>query len=109
MSTEGAQYRPPGKKWHAHVVSPTTRPGKWAVGLVAAILVLAVAVVIVPGDSLPAVITASALALAVVAAGVSLYAAIIRRAERALSVYAAAFVLIGGILFVLLHSLFISD
>ena len=41
--------------------------------------------------------------------GAFTFAAILLRGERALSVYAAALVLCGGVLFVLLHSLFISD
>ena len=80
------------------------------VGLAAAIVVLAIAVVtVVPEDSLAAwAVTFSALALVVAAGGVS-FVAIFRRSERALSVFAAALVLVGGILFLLLHSLFISD
>ena len=50
----------------------------------------------------------NALGLALAGVG-ALFGAIFRRAERALSVYAAAVVLVGGVLFVLLHSLFISD
>ena len=66
-------------------------------------------VTVVPEDSLAAwAVTFSALALVVAAGGVS-FAAIFRRSERALSVYAAALVLVGGILFLLLHSLFISE
>jgi hypothetical protein len=100
----------PAQRSHRLAVAPTTRLGKWAVGLVAAIVVLAVAVVtVVPEDSPAAwVFTFSGGAL-VVAAGFVLFAAIYRRSERALSVYAATLVLGGGVLFLLLHSLFISD
>ena len=84
--------------------------GEVGSGLVAASVVLAVAVVtVVPEDTLAAwLVTFSEFAL-VVAAGIVLFAAIFRRSERALSVYAAALVLVGGVLFLLLHSLFISD
>ncbi len=79
----------------ARRTAPTTRLGKWAVGLVAAVVVLAVAVVtVVPEDSLAAwVFTFSGVAL-VVAAGFVLFAAIFRQSERALSLYAATLVLV---------------
>ena len=91
-------------------IAPTTRLGRWAVGLVAAAAVLVAAVVmVVPADSLAASLVASSGGALVLAGGGSALAAIFRHGERALSVYAAAFVLVGGILFLLLHSLFISD
>jgi hypothetical protein len=92
------------------VISPVTRLGKWAVGLVAATLVLFVAgLTFVPQDSVTAwVVTLSGVALGL-AGGVACFDAILRREERALSVYAAALVFVGGVLFALLHSLFISD
>ena len=102
--------RVPGTKRHNFVVTPMTRLGKWALGLVAAVFALAVSLgTVVPGDSLAAALVGSFLLLLTPAAGVALYAAIFRRGDRALSVYAAAFLLAGGILFVLLHPLFISD
>jgi Na+/melibiose symporter-like transporter len=78
--------------------------------LVAAVVVLAVAAVtVVPEDSLASwVFTFSGVAL-VVGAGFVLFAAIFRRSERAFSVYAATLVLVGVVLFLVLHSLFISD
>jgi hypothetical protein len=87
-----------------------TRLGKWAVDLVTATVGVAVALVtIVPGDTVAALVVAfSGLAL-LIAAGATSFAAIVERGERSLSVYAAAFVLVAGILFSLLHSLFISD
>ena len=107
MSTEGVPYR---KKRHNLVLAPTTRMGKWAAGLVAAVFALAVSLVtIVPEDSLAAALVGLPLLLLLPLAGAALYAAIARRGDRALSVYAAAFLLVAGILFVLLHSLFISD
>jgi hypothetical protein len=110
MPSGGVHYAGPGNKRHGLAVAPITRVGRWAVGLVAAILLLAVAVfTVVPDDSIVAwVVTFSMLALTV-AGGVVLFVAIFRRRERALSVYAAALVLVAGVLFVLLHSLFISD
>ena len=48
-------YHIPANRPHRFAVGPTTRLGKWAVGLVAAIVVLVVAVVtVVPEDSLAA-------------------------------------------------------
>ncbi|HET8527985.1 MAG TPA: hypothetical protein VFL60_03670 [Gaiellaceae bacterium] len=83
--------------------------GTWGVRLAAAAVVLVAALwVVVPGDSLAARVAASAaIALALVAAPV-LYLAL-RRGERAASVWAAATVLAGGVLFLLLHSLFVGD
>ena len=110
MTTGGVQYRAPGKKRHNFVVAPMTRLGKWAVGLVAAVFALAVSLAtVVPGDSLAAALVGVPLIVLTPAAGVALYAAIFRRGDRALSVYAAAFLLVAGILFVVLHPLFISD
>jgi hypothetical protein len=110
MSSGGIIYQAPRKKGRRFVVGPMTRLGKWAVGLVAATIVVAVAAVtVVPGDSLAAwVVTFSGLVLFVAGGAVS-FAAIVRRGERALSVYAAALVLVAGVLFLLLHSLFIAD
>jgi len=110
MSRGGDPYSDPCKARRRFVIGPVTRLGKWAVGLVAASLVLALAAVtVVPGDSLAAwVVGLSGIALGL-AGGVASLDAILRREERALSVYAAAFVFVGAVLFVLLHSLFISD
>lgn len=103
-------YHVPAQRPHRFTVAPTTPLGKWAVGLVAALLALVVAVVtVVPGDTLAAWLVAAAGFALAVAAGVVSFTAIFRRSERALSVYAAGFVLVGGVLFLLLHSLFISD
>lgn len=91
-------------------VAPTTRMGQWAVGLVAAALLLFLALVaVVPGDSAGAVVGTIGLVVLVVAAGLGLVIALSRRVERGVSVYAAAAVLATAVLFVLLHSLFISD
>lgn len=94
---------------HRHVLVPTTPLGTWGVGLSAAAAGLFVALVtVVPGDSLVARFAAvSSVALAI-AAVIALYAGA-RHGERAASVWAAAAVLGGGVLFLLLHSLFISD
>ena len=47
--------RVPGTKRHNFVVTPMTRLGKWALGLVAAVFALAVSLgTVVPGDSLAA-------------------------------------------------------
>jgi hypothetical protein len=100
----------PAQRPHRLVVGPTTRLGKWGAGLVATIVVLAVAVVtVVREDSLAAWVISFAGSALVVVAGAVLFAAIFRRTERALSVYAAALMLVGGVLFLLFHSLFISD
>ncbi len=91
-------------------VAPVNQMGRWAVGLVVAALVLFAALVtVVPGDSVGAVVGAVALLVLVLAGGVGLVIALFWRGERGLSVYAAAAVLVAGVLFVLLHSLFISD
>jgi hypothetical protein len=110
MSRGGVSYPDPGMSRRRFVIGPVTRLGKWAVGLVAATLVLVVAAVtFLPGDSLAAwVVTLSGIALGF-AGGVACFDAILRREERALSVYATALVFVGAVLFVLLHSLFISD
>jgi hypothetical protein len=111
VSTSGEiPHREPSTQRTSTAIAPTTRLGKWAVGLVAAAIGLGVAVAtVVPGDSVAAWLVAFA-GLGLLLAGVgALFGAIFRRAERALSVYAAAVVLVGGVLFVLLHSLFISD
>jgi hypothetical protein len=91
-------------------VAPVSQMGRWAVGLVvAAVVLFAALVTVVPDDSAGAVVGTVALLVLVVAGGVSLVIALSRRGERGLSVYAAAAVLVAGVLFVLLHSLFISD
>ena len=100
----------PAQRPHRSPFGPTTRLGKSALALVAAIVALAIAVVtVVPADSVAAWVVAFCGLALVVAAAVVLFAAICRRGERALSVYAAALVLVGGVLFLLLHSLFIGD
>ena len=84
--------------------------GEVGLGSVTATVAIAVAVVtVVPGDSLAAFVIGFAVLGGVLAGGALTFAAILLRGERALSVYAAALVLCGGVLFVLLHSLFISD
>jgi hypothetical protein len=99
----------PGSNRHAWVVAPTTQIGKWAVGLIAAIVPLVVAVfTVVPDDSIAAVVVLLSLLGLTVAGGIASVGAI-RQGERALSVYAAALVLAAGVLLVLLHSLFIND
>lgn len=110
MSGGGVPYRIPGKRRHEFVVEPTTRLGKWAVGLVAVTVVLAVAAfTVVPEDSLAAVAVGIAGLASVLAGGVVSFVAIVRRGERALVVYASTVVLSAGVVFLLLHSLFISD
>ena len=94
---------------HRPAIAPTTRMGAWGVALVLALVVLATAlVVVVPADSLAAWIGASC-AVALLIGSASVEFAAIRHGERAVSVWTAAAVLVGGVLFVLLHSLFISD
>lgn len=107
----GGAYRSPGQRRQHFVVEPTTRPGKWAVGLVvAATVVLALAAfIVVPEDSLAAVAVGIAALAGVLAGGVVAFVAIVRRGERALAVYASTLVLSAGVLFLLLHSLLISD
>lgn len=91
-------------------VAPTTRMGQWAVGLVAAALLLFIALVaVVPGDSAGAVVGTIGLVVLVAAGAAGLVIALSRRGERGLSVFVAAVVLVAAVLFVLLHSLFISD
>lgn len=108
--SSGGIHRISGNERHRSTLVPTTRLGKWAVGSVAATVAIAVAVVtVVPGDSLAAFVIGFAVLGGVLAGGVFTFAAILLRGERALSVYAAALVLCGGVLFVLFHSLFISD
>jgi hypothetical protein len=64
---------------------------------------------VVPGDSVAAWVVAFSWLALVVAAGFAWYGAIFRQGERALGVYAAALLVGGSVLFLLLHSLFISD
>ncbi len=110
MPGGGVHSAGPGSKRRGQNVPPTTRAGTWAVGLVTAILLLAVAVfTVVPDDSIAAWAVAFALLALTVAGSVMLVVAIVRRREQALSVYAAAVLLVAGVLFVLLHSLFIND
>lgn len=108
--SRGGIHRIAGNERHRSTLVPTTRLGKWALGSVTATVAIAVAVVtVVPGDSLAAFVIGFAVLGGVLAGGALTFAAILLRGERALSVYAAALVLCGGVLFVLLHSLFISD
>jgi hypothetical protein len=106
----GARHRVLGKSGDGFVSAPTTRPGRWAVGLVAATLVLGVAVAtVVPGDSLAAWVLGVSAPVLGLAGGVAACTAIFRRADRGVSVYAAALALVAGVLFVLLHSLVVGD
>ena len=109
MSSGGVHYRVPGNKRGRLPIAPTTRLGKWSVGLVTATVVVLVTVItVVPGDSLAAWMLGLSGLVLFVAGGAASFGAV-QRGDRGLSVYAAAFVLIACILFLLLHSLFISD
>lgn len=92
-------------------VAPVTQVGMWAVGLVAAAVLLFAALVvgIIPGDTTASLLGTLVVLTLVVAGSIALVVAIFRQGERGVSVFAAAVVLVGSVLFVLLHSLFISD
>jgi hypothetical protein len=110
MPSGGVPHVNPRNDRHGFTAGPTTGMGRWAVGLVAAAVLLFVALLTVgPEDSAAAWVAAFSVLALVVAAGVVLFVAVFRQGERAISVFAAALVLMAGVLFVVLHSLFISD
>jgi len=91
-------------------VAPVTRMGTWAVGLVGAVALLVAALLtVIPEDSTGSIVGTLVLLALVVTAGATLIVAIVQRSERGLSVLVAAAALVASLLFVLLHSLFISD
>lgn len=83
MSSSGLDPRLPAEKRRRAAVAPTTRLGKWAVGLVAASFALGMGWRLMgPVGGFPMVVLA-------VAGGVAAILAIVRHGERALTVFAA--------------------
>ena len=91
---------------HVHrpqvAVRPTTRPGRWAVGLAVAYLVLVPAWAILPGG-------AALGFLCGIAGGVVALVAVARRGERAVTVFAAIIPLALVLVFVLAELLIGHD
>jgi hypothetical protein len=83
MSSSGFHQRLPVERGHRFVVAPTTRLGKWAVGLAVASFVLGM------GWRLMGPVGGFSMIVVALASGVVALQAIFRDEERALAVFAA--------------------
>jgi hypothetical protein len=103
MTSGGLSQRLPVKKRRRFAVLPHTRPGKWAVGLtVAAVVLMAGWRLMGPVGALPALACG-------LAGGVVALIAIFRNGERAATVFAALVPFLNTIVFVLAEFLIGHD
>lgn len=104
-----AQHHVPVIEPDHRTVAPMTHLGRWGFGLVVAWVVFALGVFVTPADSFWSLVDVAGGLATGLAAAVVVPVAIFRRGDRSLAVLGAGAVLLVGVLFILLHSLFISD
>ena len=107
------------RKWHGVPVAPSTRLGRWAVGLAlmsgAGWLIALPALVAAPAEGVwwpwGALLVVGVVPglLCAIAASIVAFLAMVRRGERALAVYVGYVPVACIVLSSLLHSLFVSD
>jgi hypothetical protein len=93
MSSSGLSRRLPAPKYHRLAVKPTTRLGKWALGLAAASIVFMMSSKVMgPLGGFPALVCGLA------GGGVALVA-IVRRGERSVAAFAALVPFVNALVF----------